>query len=76
MAKKSFRKYYRDEEFLIQVGKRIENLMKERKITHEVFYNDISINPHRLIVGKINMTISTFKKICDYFKLAPQDFFK
>ena len=76
MVKKSSRKYYRDEKFLIQVGKRIEDLMKERKITHEIFYNDVSINPHRLIIGKINMTLSTFKRICNYFQITPQDFFK
>ena len=70
------KKYFRDEAFMLVVGERIRELMKEKSITHEVFFNDTSINPHRLIVGKKNMTISTFKRICDYLEVSPEEFFK
>jgi len=72
----SKRTYYRDEHFMLDVGNRIQGLMKEKSITHEKFFHDTSINPHRLIVGKKNMTISTFKKICDYLEVSPEEFFK
>lgn len=70
------RTYYRDEAFLLKVGGRIQELMANKGITHEVFYNDTSINPHRLIVGKMNMTLSTFSRICEYLETTPEDFFK
>jgi len=70
------KKHFRDEEFLRKVGKRIEQLMRQKSITHEIFYNDTSINPHRLIVGKVNMTLSTFNRICIYLEVKPSDFFR
>jgi DNA-binding Xre family transcriptional regulator len=73
---KKTRKYYRDEAFLFKVGGRIKELMTDKGITHEVFYNDTSINPHRLIIGKMNMTLSTFARICEYLETTPEDFFK
>jgi DNA-binding Xre family transcriptional regulator len=66
----------RNDEFLLKIGKRIQQLMNEKDITHEAFYNDTSINPHRLIIGRVNMTISTFERICSYLKISPTDFFK
>ena len=75
-SSKKPRKYYRDEAFLIKVGSRIQELMIDKGITHEVFYNDTSINPHRLIIGKMNMTISTFSRICEYLETTPEVFFK
>ena len=73
---KAQKSHFRDSLFLRKVGKRIDKLLKEKKITHEIFYNDTDINPHRLIVGKVNMTLSTFKRICDYLKVSPSDFFR
>lgn len=73
---KAQKNHFRDSHFLKKVGQRIDKLLKEKKITHEVFYNDTAINPHRLIVGKVNMTLSTFKRICDYLDISPHDFFK
>jgi transcriptional regulator with XRE-family HTH domain len=70
------KRYYRDEQFLKEIGKRIEQLMKARNITHEVFNNDTGLNPHRVISGEQNLTISTFKKICDYLEVGPEEFFK
>ena len=70
------KRYYRDDAFLKASGQRFESLMKGKGITHEVFYNDTSINPHRLIKGELNLTLSTFKKICDYLEITPEAFFK
>ena len=65
---------YKDEEFLKSVGKRLRELLTDKGITHEVFYHDTDINPHRYIVGKHNMTLSNFKKICDYLEITPEAF--
>lgn len=68
--------YYRDDQFLKEIGKRIESLMKDRHITHEVFNHDTGLNPHRVVSGEQNLTMSTFKKICDYLDISPEEFFK
>jgi len=73
-AKKKVSK--RNEEFLLKVGERLQSIMEKQGITHEIFYADTSINPHRLIVGKTNMTMSTFSRICEYLKVSPEEFFK
>lgn len=67
--------YYRDDQFLKEIGERIERLMKDRQITHEVFNNDTGLNPHRVISGEQNLTMSTFKRICDYLEVSPEEFF-
>ena len=66
----------RNEEFLLKVGERLHQLMEEQGITHEIFYADTSINPHRLIAGKTNMTMSTFSRICEYLRVSPEEYFK
>jgi len=50
--------------------------MKDRHITHEVFNHDTGLNPHRVVSGEQNLTMSTFKKICDYLDISPEEFFK
>jgi DNA-binding Xre family transcriptional regulator len=75
-SKQKTRQNYRNQTFLNRVGARMQQLMDKRGITHEIFYNDTSINPHRIIVGKMNMTISTFSRICEYLKVSPEEFFK
>lgn len=67
---------FKDTSFLQKVGERMQQLMTDRGITHEVFYNDTSINPHRLIIGQVNMTLSTFSRICQYLDITPEEFFK
>lgn len=62
--------------FQKKVGDRIKQLMKEKKITFEVFYNDTSIHPNRILTGESNMTISTLEKVCVYLNISLADFFK
>ena len=75
-SKNNNRKPYKDQAFLDAIGKRLQELLTERGITHEVFYFDTEINPHRYIAGKHNMTMSNFKRICDYFKITPEEYLK
>jgi len=66
----------RNEEFLLKVGQRLQEILDQKGITHEIFYADTSINAHRIIVGKVNMTMSTFSRICEYLKVKPEEFFR
>lgn len=76
LSKSNRKPPYKDDEFLKLVGKRLDDLLKQNGLTHENFYHDTEINPHRYIAGKVNMTVSNLKRICDYFKITPEEFFR
>lgn len=69
-------KQYQDKELLIKIIANIKATRKSKNITLEVFYFDTGIHLARIEQGKINITISTLSKICNYFDLSISDFFK
>lgn len=66
-------KEYVDRQFLINVGDNIRQILKEKKITHEVFYFDTGIHPDRLLSGKSNITLSTLKRVSDYLEIPVKE---
>ncbi len=64
-----------DKELLKKVSLRIKQLREEKNITQEVFYNDTGIHIGRIEACKRNPSISTIKRICDYFEITLEDFF-
>jgi transcriptional regulator with XRE-family HTH domain len=47
-----------------------------RHLTQEDVYNDTNVHLARIETGKINVSISTLKHLCDYFDVSLKDFFK
>ena len=76
MAGEKSSKRYRDDSFLEKVGERMRQLMEEKKMTHEAFYMDTGVNPHRILEGKHNITVSTLKRICEHLDITPSEFLK
>lgn len=66
---------YRDEVLNKRIALKIRELRNERKITQEQFYNDTDIHIGRIETGKMNITVSSLKRICDYFDISLSDFF-
>jgi transcriptional regulator with XRE-family HTH domain len=60
----------------LKIAEKIKQLRAVNNITLEVFYFDTGIHLARIEQGKTNITISTLKRICDYFDLNLVDFFK
>ena len=56
--------------------KRIKQLRAERQITQEDFYFDTGIHIGRIEGAHLNISLSTLKAICDYFKITLEEFFK
>ena len=54
----------------------IKELRKSKNITLEVFYFDTGIHLARIEQGKLNITIATLSKICEYLQIGLSDFFK
>jgi transcriptional regulator with XRE-family HTH domain len=62
-------------ELLSKIVKKIKQLREEKHISQEMFYFDTEIHIARIETGKINITVSTLKDICDYFNISIVDFF-
>ena len=65
-----------NKELLDKIAIRIKQLRNEKNISQLTFYNDTEIHIARIELGKINITVSTLKEICDYFDITLSDFFK
>lgn len=63
-------------DILLELAKRIKFLRKERQLTQEDCLNDTGIHFARIEQGKRDISYSTLYKICNYFEITPQDFFK
>lgn len=63
-------------DILLELAKRIKFLRKERKLTQEDCFNDTGIHFARIEQGKRDISYSTLHKICNYFEITPQDFFR
>lgn len=64
-----------NKELLDKIALRIKQLRNERNISQLSFFNDTEIHIARIELGKINITVSTLKDICDYFDISLSEFF-
>ena len=58
------------------IALKIKELRVNRGVTLEIFYFDTGIHLARIGQGKTNITVSTLKRICDYFEINLEEFFK
>lgn len=61
---------------LIELAKRIKTLRKENKLTQIDCYNDTNIHFARIEQGKRDISFTTLFKICQYFNISMEEFFK
>ena len=66
----------RDRVLLQKIAWRVKQIRTSRNITQEVFYYDTNIHIARIETGKLNISVCTLAKICDYFNMSLVDFFK
>lgn len=64
-----------NQELLGKIAKRIKQLRDEKSISQDSFYIDTDIHIGRIESGKVNITVSTLKAICDYFDITLSEFF-
>jgi transcriptional regulator with XRE-family HTH domain len=72
----SMKKQRCNQELLNAIAKRIKQLREEKGLSQETFYIDTDIHIARIELGKVNITVSTLKDICNYFEITLSDFFK
>ena len=54
----------------------IRKIRISKKLSQETVYLDTDIHCARIEQGKQNITVSTLKRLCDYFGITLSDFFK
>ena len=64
-----------NQELLNQIAKRVKELREIKGISQDSFYIDTDIHIARIETGKLNISISTLKDICDYFGITLNEFF-
>lgn len=63
-----------DQELLDKIATGIKNMREEHGISQEIFIHDTGIHIGRIELGMINITITTLKKVCFYFKVPLSTF--
>lgn len=61
---------------LLKLAHRIKVVRKSKNLTQEDCYNDTGIHFARIEQGKRDVSYTTLHKICDYFEITLQEFFK
>lgn len=64
-----------NEDFLVDLAKRIKFLRETRNLTQEDAYNDTGIHFGRIETGRWDPKFSTIKRIASYFDLSIREFF-
>lgn len=69
-------KRHHNYKFLKKVALILKNLREEKGLTQEDFYNDTGINIGRVERGINDISVSTLIRICEYFEITPEEFFR
>ncbi len=67
---------YVNNNLLKKIAIRIKELRELRRITQADFFEDTGINIGRIERGINDLTISNMHRICEYFEISLEDFFK
>jgi len=66
----------KNSELLIEVGLRLKELRKQKKILQADLRNDTGINITRIENGTTNLTLSSLAVLLEYLDIKLSDFFK
>ncbi|MBL7718318.1 MAG: helix-turn-helix transcriptional regulator [Flavipsychrobacter sp.] len=66
----------RDEQLLKDIALRVKALREGSGFSQEEVYNATEIHVARIETAKVNVTISTLAKLCDFFEISLAEFFK
>ena len=66
---------FRDQELLDKIAARLKSLREEKGLSQENVYNELDVHIGRIEVGKVNVSVSTLSKLCQYFDITLTEFF-
>ena len=66
----------RDQELLQRIALKLKQLREKKGLSQEEVYNETDIHIARIETAKVNVSVSTLSKLCDYFDVSLSEFFK
>lgn len=68
--------YSRNEKLLREVSKRLKQLREAKGVSQADVYIDTDLNMARVEGGKTSLSLSTLSRLCDYYGITLEEFFK
>lgn len=65
----------KDAVLLRKIAIQIKKIRKEREITQDIFFYDTNIHIAGIETGKVDLSLSALKAICNYFEMSLVEFF-
>jgi transcriptional regulator with XRE-family HTH domain len=69
-------KQYFDRELLCEVAKKLRETREGKGLSQYIVDMDIDTNTSRIERGKANITISTLSRLCKYYGVTLEEFFR
>ena len=66
----------RDQELLQRIALKLKQLREKKGVSQEQMYNETDIHIARIETAKVNVSVSTLSKLCEYFEISLSEFFK
>ncbi len=70
------KKQCRNDQLITQIGIRLKQIRVQKGLSQEKVYFDTEIHIGRIETGKYNITVSTLHKLCGFYNISLEDFFK
>jgi transcriptional regulator with XRE-family HTH domain len=66
----------RDEILLEKIALRLKMLREKKGVSQETVYHETDIHIARIEAVKVNISVSTLSRLCNYFGISLSEFFK
>lgn len=66
----------RDQILLHKIALRLKALRERKGVSQDDIFEDTKIHIARIETAKINVSVSTLNKLCEYFEITLSEFFK
>ena len=70
------KKQWRNDVLIEEIARRLKDLRIGRGLSQEMVYFNTGIHIGKIETEKYNITVSTLSKLCDYYQITLEEFFK
>ena len=70
------KKQWRNDVLIEEIARRLKDLRIGRGLSQETVYFNTGIHIGKIEKEKYNITVSTLSKLCDYYQITLEEFFK
>ena len=70
------KKQWRNDVLIEEIARKLKDLRIGRGVSQETVYFNTGIHIGKIETEKYNITVSTLSKLCDYYQITLEEFFK